>query len=104
MQYERIPFGAACLLVVIFRFVRGSPRNRGALAALAFCPAVVLAINALVSASLPRYGFGLLMSLSVGVALPIAWAIDGVWSGLRRLTPWMATHDPNRPTDSRGRP
>ena len=83
-QYEEIPFGAACWLLVIFSFVRGGPRNRGALAALAFCPVVVLAINALVSPSLPRYSFGLLTPLSVGVALPIAWAIDGAWSRLRR--------------------
>ena len=99
-----IPFGSACWLLVIFGFVRGSPRNRGALAALAFCPVVILAINALVSTSIPRYSLGLLTPLSVGVALPIAWAVDGAWNRLRRSIPRMMTRDPNRSTDSAGRP
>ena len=102
-QHEEIPFGSACWLLVLFGFVRGSPRNRSALAALAFCPVVILAVNAFVSTGLPRYSFGLLTPLSVGVALPVAWAVDGVWNRLRRLIPRVMPHDPNRSTDSRRR-
>ena len=77
-------FSIACWLLLIFSFVRGSPRNRGALAALAFCPVVILTINALVSLNHFRYNIGLVTPLSVGVALPIVWFIDSTWNGLRR--------------------
>lgn len=103
-QHRGIPFGSAAWLLAIFSFVRGSSRNRGVLAALAFCPFVVLAINALVSHSIPRYSFGLLTPLSVGAALPVAWAIDGAWNSLRRRIPWTMPHAPNPSTDSHGRP
>ena len=82
-------FGIACWLLLIFSFVRGSPRNRGALVALAFCPVVILAINALVSLSIFRYNIGLVTPLSVGAALPIVWFIDSAWNRLRRWTPRM---------------
>ena len=85
-QLPRIPYGNLCWLLVILGFVRGTPRNRSVLAALAFCPFFVLAVNALVSLSMPRYGIGLLMPLSVGVALPVAWMLEGAWSRMRR--PW----------------
>ena len=71
-------------MLLIFSFVRGTTEHRSVLAALTFCPAVVLAINALVSVSVSRYNIGLVTPLSVGVALTIAWAIDGVWNRLRR--------------------
>ena len=71
-------------VLLIFSFVYGTHRNRSVLAALAFCPVVVLAINALVSVNINRYNIGLVTPLSVGVALPIAWAIDGAWNRLRR--------------------
>ena len=71
-------------LLLIFSFVHGTHRNRSVLAALTFCPVVVLALNALVSASVSRHNIGLVTPLSVGVALTIAWAIDGVWNRLRR--------------------
>ena len=81
--WDRIPYGGACWLLVIFSFARGTHRNRSVLAALAFCPFVILAINALVSTSMPRYSFGLLVPLSVGVALPVAWGIEGAWNRMR---------------------
>ena len=79
-----IRYGNALWLLVIFSFVLGSRRNRSVLAALAFCPFFILAVNALVSTSLSRYSLGLLMPLSVGVALPVAWAVEGAWSRMRR--------------------
>ena len=48
-QTRKIPYGSLCWLLVILGFVRGTPRNRSVLAALAFCPFFVLAVNALVS-------------------------------------------------------
>ena len=84
MQSPQIWYGNALWLLVIFSFVQGSGRNRSVLAALAFCPFFVLAVNALVSTSLPRYSVGLLMPLSVGVALPVAWIVEGAWSRMRR--------------------
>ncbi len=103
-QHQGLPLGSAAWLLVIFSFARGGFRNRRALAALAFCPIVILAITALVSHSIPRYGFGLLTPLSVGVASPIAWAIDGVWNRVRTWIPWTMSHDPNRSPRSHGRP
>ena len=85
-QTRNIPYGSVCWLLVVLGFVLGSRRNRSVLAALAFCPFFVLAINALVSVSVPRYSIGLLMPLSVGVALPVAWMLEGAWSRMRR--PW----------------
>ena len=82
-------FGIACWLLLIFSFVRGSPRNRGALVALAFCPVVILTINALVSPNHFRYNIGLITPLSVGAALPIVWFIDSASNGLRRWIPRM---------------
>ena len=82
-------FSIACWLLLIFSFMRGSPRNRGALAGLAFCPVVILAINALVSLSHFRYNIGLVTPLSVGAALPIVWFIDSAWNRLRRWIPRM---------------
>ena len=84
-------FGIACWLLLIFSLVRGSPRNRGALAALAFCPVVILTINALVSLSYFRYNIGLVTPLSVGAALPIVWFIDSASNGLRRWIPRVMT-------------
>ena len=83
-QHRRIPYGSACWLLVIFSFARGTHRNRSVLAALAFCPFVILGINAFVSTSLPRYSIGLLAPLSVGVALPVTWIIEGAWNRVRR--------------------
>ena len=82
-QYKRIPYGSVLWLLVIFSFACGTRRNRCVLAALAFCPFVILAINALVSTSMTRYSFGLVMPLSVGVALPVAWVVDGAWNRMR---------------------
>ena len=97
-------FGIACWLLLIFSLVRGTRRNRRVLLALMFCPAVIVAINALVSLSYFRYNIGLVTPLSVGAALPIVWFIDSASNGLRRWIPRMMTHDPARSTDSRGRP
>ncbi len=97
-------FSIACWLLLIFGFVRGSSRNRGALAALAFCPVVILTIHALVSLNHFRYNIGLVTPLSVGAALPIVWFIDSASNRLRRWFRRMTTHDPNRSTGSRGRP
>ena len=83
-QAPGIRYGSVLWLLVILSFALGSRRNRSALAALAFCPLFVLAVNALVSTSLPRYSLGLLMPLSVGVALPAAWMLGGAWSAMRR--------------------
>ena len=96
-QTRNIPYGSVCWLLVILGFVRGTPRNRSVLAALAFCPFFVLAVNALVSLSVPRYGLGLLIPLSVGVALPAAWAVEGAWNGMRRAwerRPYRAARAP----------
>ena len=81
-QTGGIRYGSALWLLVISSFALGSRRNRSALAALAFCPFFILAINALVSTSLPRYSLGLLMPLSVGVALSAAWMLGGAWSAM----------------------
>lgn len=89
-EFGKSPYGigpyikSTFYFLLIFSFVRGTHRNRSVLAALAFCPAVVLALNALVSVSFSRYNIGLVTPLSVGVALTITWAIDGVWNRLRR--------------------
>ena len=79
------PYAAAVWLLFLFAFARGAPRNRRVLAALTFCPAVVLAVNALVSSNLSRYNLGLLLPLSVASALCCAWTIDGARSRLRRV-------------------
>ena len=81
------PYAAGAWLLLLFAFARGAPRNRRVLAALTFCPAVVLAVNALVSPNTPRYNPGLLLPLSVASALCCAWAIDGARSRLRRGRP-----------------
>ena len=78
------PYAAAVWLFLLIAFARGAPRNRRVLAALTFCPAVVLAVNALVSPSNPRYNLGLLLPLSVASALCCAWTIDGAGTRLRR--------------------
>ena len=93
-QGNRIPFGYACWLLVIFSLVRGPRRSRGVMAALAFCPFVVLAINALVAGNVPRYSFGLLLPLSVGAALSVVLTLDGARNGLRR---WGSSTRPRRP-------
>ena len=80
------PYAAGVWLLLFFAFARGAPRNRRALAALTFCPAVVLAANALVSASLSRYNLGLQLPLAVAGALCCVWTIDGARSRLRRWT------------------
>ncbi len=80
------PYTAGVWLLFLFAFARGAPRNRRVLAALTFCPAVVLAVNALVSSNLSRYNPGLLLPLSVASALCCAWAVDGAQSRLRRWT------------------
>ena len=91
------PYAAAVWLLLLFAFARGAPRNRRVLAALTFCPAVVLAVNALVSSSISRYNFGLLLPLSVASALCCAWTIDGARSRLRRRTStFHALHDSRR--------
>lgn len=82
--YRIGPYAAAVWLFLLFAFARGAPRNRRVLAALTFCPAVVLAVNALVSANIPRYNLGLLLPLSVASALCCAWTIDGAGTRLRR--------------------
>ena len=92
---SRVPYGSVLWLLVIFSFARGTHRNRSVLAALAFCPFVVLAINALVSTSLPRYSFGLLAPLSVGVALPVAWVVEGGWNRMRGWIPWPGSRGPD---------
>ena len=97
-------FGIACWLLLIFSLVRGTRRNRRVLLALMFCPTVIVTLNALVSLSYFRYNIGLVTPLSVGAALPIVWFIDSASNGLRRWIPRMMTHDPNRSTDSPGRP
>ncbi len=83
-------FSIACWLLLIFSLVRGTRQNRRALLALLFCPAVILAINALVSLNIFRYNIGLVTPLSVGVALPIVWFIDGAWNRLRRRVRYWA--------------
>ncbi len=77
-------FGVACWSLLVIGLVRGSRRNRRVLLALAFCPAVVLALNALVSASAFRYNIGLVTPLSVGVALSVVRLVDSARNGLRR--------------------
>ena len=84
-QINGIPYGSLCWLLVILGLARGTHRNRSVLAALAFCPFVILGINAFVSTGTPRYSFGLLTPLSVGVALSVAQAAEGAWSRTRRL-------------------
>ena len=81
------PYTAAVWLLFLFAFARGAPRNRRVLAALTFCPAVVLAVNALVSANVSRQNLGLLLPLSVASALCCAWTIDRARSRLRRGHP-----------------
>ena len=76
MQAWQIWYGNALWLLVIFSFVQGSGRNRRRPGGAGVLPLFVLAVNALVSVSLPRYGVGLLMPLSVGVALPVAWIVE----------------------------
>ena len=86
------PYTAGVWLLLLFAFARGAPRNRRALAALTFCPAVLLAVNALVTPNISRYNLGLLLPLSVASALCCAWTIDGARSRLRR---WTSTfHSP----------
>lgn len=87
-----IPYGNLCWLLVILGFALGTHRNRCVLAALAFCPFVIVGINALVSYGIPRYGIGLLTPLSVGVALSIAGVVEDAWSGMRR--PWAQAPAP----------
>ncbi len=77
-------FAIACWSLLVLGLVRGSRRNRRALLALAFCPAVVLALNALVSTSDFRYNIGLVTPLSVGVALSVVRLVDSARNGLRR--------------------
>ena len=89
-----IRYGSALWLLVILGFALGSRRNRSVLAALAFCPFFILAVNAVGSTSLPRYSLGLLMPLSVGVALPVAWMVEGAWNGMHRL--WKRAPAPPR--------
>ena len=96
-QTRKIPYGSACWLLVILSLVVGSRRNRSVLAALAFCPFVILGISAFVSYGVSRYGLGLLVPLSVGVALPAAWAVEGAWNGMRRAwerRPYRAARAP----------
>ena len=88
------PYAAGVWLLLLFACARGTPRNRRALAALTFCPVVVLAVNALVSLNVSRYNLGLLLPLSVASALCCAWTIDGARSRLRRWT--SALHDSRR--------
>ena len=93
-QTRKIPYGSVCWLLVILSFVLGSRRNRSVLAALAFCPFIILGINTLVSTGISRYSLGLLMPLSVGVALPVAWVVEGAWNGMHRL--WKRAPAPPR--------
>ena len=87
-----IPYGNLCWLLVILGFALGTRRNRCVLAALAFCPFVIVAISALVSYGIPRYGIGLLTPLAVGVALSISGVVEDAWSGMRR--PWARASAP----------
>ena len=88
------PYAAVVWLLLLFAFARGAPRNRRALAALTFCPAVLLAVQALVTPNSPRFNIGLLLPLSVASALCCAWAIDGAGARLRR---WTSTLQAPRP-------
>lgn len=90
------PYAAAVWLLLLFAFARGAPRNRRVLAALTFCPAVVLAVNALVSTNSAQYNLGLLLPLSVASALCCAWTIDGAGIRLRRWSSILRkAHRPN---------
>ena len=91
---DRVPFGHACWLLVFFSLVRGTRRSRSAMAALALCPFVILAINALVAQNFPRYNFGLLLPLSVGAALAVVQGLDGARNRLRRWAPWSRAPRP----------
>ena len=88
-EFREGPYGIGAYkttfyLLLIVGFVCSRRRGRVVLAGLAFGPLVILAVNALVSASVSRYNIGFQAPLSVGVALAIFWAMDGVSSKLRR--------------------
>ena len=78
------PYAAVFWLLFLFAFAPGAPGNRRVLAALTFCPAVVLIVQALVSAGVSRYNVGLVVPLAVGSALCLARTIDGARRRLRR--------------------
>ena len=82
------PFGIVFWALAILGFARGTPRNRRVLAALALCPAALLAINALVSISEPRFAVGLVTPLSVGVALSVVRLLDGARGWLHDRPPF----------------
>ncbi len=86
-------------LLAAVAIVRSDPRDRRVLLALLFCPAVVLAIGALVSVNLFRNNIGLMTFLSAGAALPVVQAFDGAW---RRLGRRAAPGGPDRSTRSPG--
>ena len=71
------PYAAVFWPLLIFGFARGAPENRRVLAALAFCPAVVLAVHVLAVGGGFRYNVGLITPLAVGSALCLARTIDG---------------------------
>ena len=80
-------WGVIFALGIFCSLAWGTRRNRTVLLALMFCPVVIFAIHVLVSFNVPRYNIGLVTPFAVGVALPIAWAIDGAWNRLRRWVP-----------------
>ena len=81
---RRFPLGNLWWIFVGLCLLYGTERNRTVLAALSFCPFVILAINALVSESLPRYSLGLLLPVSAGSAWAFVRFADRLWTGVRR--------------------
>ena len=77
------PYAAVFWLLFLFAFAPGAPGNRRVLAALTFCPAVVLIVQALTTVNDARYNVGLVVPLAVGSALCLAWTIDGAGRRLR---------------------
>lgn len=77
-QLQRAPLGNLLWLAFLFVLVRGTKRNRAALAALSFGPFVILAINALVSENQPRMNNGLLLPLAVATAIAAVGLADRI--------------------------